>query len=178
VYDKYQLPGEHVMESFNGAMKASRNRSAHYTAIDITDIEGIILNNDGKLVTLGYKSIPLFYGVVIIHDYNFLERTQLKLAAFDQLELSTLPVHSWLFMVASDYANVISLRELQVDWYSLFTEAVSDVVLHHNGEDILGIVEMGNPAINSHSRVGFQRLGKRTFVSDSGGEALIVSKPL
>jgi hypothetical protein len=178
VYDKRCLPGEAVMESFDQTMKAGKSLSAHYAALDINDIKNVMVNNEGNLITLGFKGRPLFYGLVIIHDYNFLERTQSKLAACASLELSPLPVHSWLFMVAGDYAQTIALRAHKVDWYSLFIEVAGDIVLNQNGEDILGIVEMSNPATSSHIRVGFQRLGARTFSSDSGVEAHIVRKPL
>ena len=154
-------------------------QSARYPAFSPTELRELLEEGRCLVIQIRYHDEFVTSGFLMIGTDDFLSRTKDKLSQFGEMVLSPMDVHTWQFLNLANLSTLLKLRTMNIDWSMLLRDVITDVALSANREDVLGLVEVDNPATTSHARLGFRPLESRiTFTSDGGSTAKIIRRSL
>jgi hypothetical protein len=138
-----------------------------------------ILAQPGSYLTvLSFGEETIHYGITLVGRDDFLPQTKEKLDTLNDIVLpSRFDVDVWEYYTSGNPHTKLALRSYGIDWYRLYLEVVSDLLIVKGKERLLAIVDVNNPAFKSHRRIGLEPLPTaRTFPTDHGGIGKIISE--
>jgi hypothetical protein len=148
-----------------------RKVSNRYDTFSAEELQGIMERPASLLSVIRFGEEVLQYGVTIVGRASFLPQTREKLSKFNELVLpSRHDLFGWQFFSSGNRSLQLQLREYRVDWYQLYQEVVSDLLISRGKEVLLAIADQETPARKSHDRVGYVPLPSRhLFTTDHSG---------
>jgi hypothetical protein len=170
---------ESFWSEIDAAQQGFHSRSNSYPLFSPDELRHLLQEKRMEIVQIRFKGDFVSAGFLIQSGAKFLSRTKDKLVQFSDITLSELDVHCWQYLNVADLNSLLKYRELKIDWSLVLKDTITDIALASNREDVLGIVESGNPAVRSHQRLGFEALASEiTFLSDSGQPGKVFRRSL